>query len=116
MKVEKNILNIEVIEAISKCHLLSFSFYRNLPYGNKYLPNISLVLVNLNNWIDGDLSEIRLVFEGIIDLKVGKIDSLLIPQIEIQDIRSHQIEEVKFKISEVENSMFTFLCSDFYVT
>lgn len=116
MKVEENILNIEVIEVISKCHMLSFSLYRNLSDGNEYLPNISLVLVNLNNWIDGKLSEIRLVFEGVIDLKVGKIDSLLIPQIEIKDIRFHQIEGVKFKISEVENSMFTFLCSDFYVT
>lgn len=115
MRVKNDISKFEAIDEIRSSYLAEFSFYRILTSRMEFLKNISLVLINSNNFIDGKASENRLIFEGVSDLKIGEINALLIPQIEIQDISAHQIEGVSFKVSEVENLMFTFLCSDFYV-
>lgn len=107
--------DFEAIEEIRNSYLVSFCIYRNLSTDIESLPNISIVLINRSNLNHEKTNETKLVFEGVVDLKVGKVADLFIPQIEIQNISSYQIEGARFKVSEVEHSMFTFLCNDFHL-
>jgi hypothetical protein len=55
--------------------------------------------------------ETILKFRGVRSLKIAEDQMLSFVQIELYDVSEHQLEWVKFKVVEEENSLFSFLCA-----
>ena len=60
-----------------------------------------------------ECDKIKITFWNCSQIKMGDIDGFLSPTFTIEDITSRQLEKLNYKISEIENSTFSFLCSDF---
>lgn len=55
----------------------------------------------------------EIIFNGVKDIKIGKLEGLLKLVIDIRDLSSSQLEGIKYKIFESENDIFSFNCNDF---
>lgn len=72
--------------------------------------DLNLVLSDYPYW-EGDL-KLDIEFKGIRGLKLGDIENLYRVCINIDNVSSNQWEEVKYRVSEIENDIFSFWCKD----
>ena len=87
----------------------NLSLFRDINNTNYERFDLELVLVAYPNTND---DELKIIFEGICDLRFGNICDMFKIIIDIEDISSYQIEDIHYKVSELENSMFSFSCKD----
>ncbi len=52
-------------------------------------------------------------FHGVTELKIGDLNGLLSSVIIVSDISSRGLEDVRFKVTDIEAGCFSFLCMDF---
>ncbi|MBP1988685.1 hypothetical protein [Paenibacillus eucommiae] len=56
---------------------------------------------------------LKLYYFGVVDLKVGNLDTIFRLDIGINDISNRQMEGVKYQVIENENLLFSFYCREF---
>jgi len=55
----------------------------------------------------------EIIFSGVRNFKMGKIDGLFALFVNIIDISGDQLENISYKVTEEENDMFSFYCKSF---
>jgi hypothetical protein len=77
---------------------------------SRYEMDIVLSKVSAN-----EARDLHVRFLNAVGIKIGDIESMFGMQISIVDAGRDQWEGVSFRVSEEENSTFSFACSDFFV-
>ncbi|MCX7289593.1 hypothetical protein [Janthinobacterium sp.] len=93
--------------------LESISLNRLIKKGFASEYKIEIILLNIDNDV---VEAISMQFINSVDVKIGDLNNIYAMQLEIDDISSDQLEGVRYRITEQENSSFSFSCEDFYVT
>lgn len=73
--------------------------------------SVEIVLCEYPNYSD---EEYKLVFHGVRDLHIGNIENLFRVNLRIENISDWQIENVRYKVVEEENDLFSFLCKEIH--
>lgn len=95
--------------------LTRFSYLEEIKIGRKISGNecsdysVEIVLCEYPNFSD---EEYKLGFHGVRDLHIGNIENLFRVNLRIENISDWQIENVRYKVTEEENELFSFLCKD----
>jgi hypothetical protein len=58
-------------------------------------------------------ARLRLDFQNVRDLKIGRLEHNLTWFLEIRSIRDHQLEELNYRVVESEEDSISFYCADF---
>lgn len=58
---------------------------------------------------------LRLVFTGVRDLHLGRLEGFCHLQIEVRSVRDHQLEDLRYRVVEEEEQSFAFYCHDLAV-
>lgn len=90
--------------------LKSVNFTRNISKNGctDYEAEITLYDVNTNR-------QLKMHFSTVTDIQLGNIEGMFGLIIEIKNIKDRQIENASFRVTEEENDIFSFNCSDFYI-
>lgn len=56
---------------------------------------------------------LRIVFEGVRDLRIGSLEGLLALRLELRSVRDSQLEGLRYRVVESEHEAFSFYCSNF---
>jgi len=74
---------------------------------------INLILTNYP-YYEGD-EIFNIIFKGVKDIKIGKLDGLLKLVFEIRDLSSDCLENIKFRVYESENEILSFYCNEIII-
>jgi hypothetical protein len=96
-------------------YLKKFSFWWHEQEPEKFNLILEIVLgsVVLDGNADvkkGTREDVTLKFSGVRLLKFGDLQTLSVAQIEVNDVSDHQLEGIKFNVTEEENGLFSFVC------
>ena len=91
-------------------YINSIHLNRNL-IGNE-ISDFSLTLTLSNNQVIDENDKVTIKFWNIRELKLGEIDNLFRVYISISDISNRQMDGIRYRVSEEENNLFSFLCKD----
>jgi hypothetical protein len=92
--------------------LKSFSFKRLIDGDRIGNFDVEIVLTTLKL---GEEESLCLQFSNVFDLKIGDaVHGFTGLQLEIEDVLNWQIEGAAFRVSEVEESAFSFYCKAFF--
>ena len=72
--------------------------------------DLYITLCNYPYW--DDEGQFTIKFSSIKDLKINDIDNLLKVCLNVRMIKDRQIENINFSVSDIENSLISFLCKD----
>lgn len=62
------------------------------------------------------VKSVEIEFIGVHELVLENFENLLKVTIDIIDISSFQLEGIKYKVSECENNLFSFMCNDILIS
>lgn len=95
-------------------------YYLIKPFQYKHLKSIKMDREILDGCIDGYSLELilqsfeykllKLKFKGVINVRFGDLDSMPGIQLEIRSLKGQQIENINYRIVDVENEIVSFLC------
>lgn len=91
--------------------IISFNFYKK---NNEYYELKDCIEIRLAKlpYYEGD-EFISLKFQNVCELNLGDVYSYCVPYITIIDVSENGFENIRYKITEDEHSIFSFLCEDF---
>lgn len=81
----------------------------NRSFDNDY--NLTMTLCDYP-YYEGD-ARLMLNFSGVRDFKIGELDNWFELELNITDISSSQMEDIKYRVTENENLLFSFYCNAF---
>lgn len=92
-------------------HVISFNFYKK---NNEYYELRDCIEMRLAKlpYYEGD-EFISLKFQNVCNLDLGYVYSCCVPYITIRDVSENGLENIRYKITEDEEAMFSFFCEDF---
>jgi hypothetical protein len=108
MIIKNDVAKFEEIRRSDYSYLKAISFVRDFDESPAYRGEI--VLASL-----GENGEMRIEFMAASEVKIGNITHMHGILVEIEDVSSWHWEDVSFRIRDVEEDSFSFLCSDFSV-
>lgn len=55
---------------------------------------------------------LKIIFNGVKDLKIGNLEGLFILVFDIIDVSNRQLENIKYRIYEIEQKALSFYCKE----
>ncbi|GHU12335.1 hypothetical protein FACS1894185_6670 [Betaproteobacteria bacterium] len=108
MMIKNDVAKFEEMRRTDYSYLKAISFVRDFDESSAYRGEIVLASLDEN----GDM---LIEFANAIGVKIGNITHMHGVLVEIEDVSSWQWEGVLFRIRDVEEDTFSFLCGDFSV-
>ncbi len=91
--------------------LKAINFSRNISEDNCSLYEVELVL---SKPVDGGFKGLRVRCMNASDIKIGNVEGMPGLLIDIEDVSNRQLEGVAYKVTELEESAFSFCCEEFF--
>lgn len=89
-------------------YIASINIHRDM-YGDEISDyTIDIDLVSFPHWVDNE--KVKISFEGVKKIQFGNIENLCKVYISVLDIKQDQLESLNYKVTEIENDMFSFYC------
>ncbi len=92
--------------------LQELKFTRDINTNGCSTYSAEIILCQLVNY---SIKKIFVHCEGVVDIKLGDIEGMYGMLLEIEDVKSKQLENICFKLTEQENESFSFLCNTFCI-
>lgn len=109
---EKNKLILDFYEQQKKYgYLETINLSRNAEVGEEWGYSLNIILFKFPYCVGA--KKICLSFNGVRNLKINEIDSLLKLYIKITDISKNQMEKINYKVEDVENNIVSLYCESF---
>jgi len=71
--------------------------------------HVEIILYRPNN------KQQKIFFRDVRDMKIGRLDNLCVPLITVSDVSSYQWENIKYRVYDDENDLFSFYCRGYTV-
>jgi len=109
-KYDKLVKDFESLKPIQFGVLKSFEISREIEGNECSEYKIELKMCDFPK---NDSKILYLIFYGVRDIKIGRLDGIINLVIVIESIRGHQLEDLNFRVTECEEHTFSFYCADF---
>lgn len=107
-------MNNDIIDTVFKLSANKFVESINVSREINYdsVSGYTLVLILSDYpYIGGD--KLKLTFHDVQELKLGDVNNLFDPLLKIEDVSDRQLENINFRVTELEYAMFGFWCKNF---
>lgn len=91
-------------------YIQSLNIYREMDNSSTKEYNLELI-ISTCPFYKGD-KRLKLVFYNVQELKLGDINNFYKIFLEITDIHSRQLEDIRYYVNEMEYNIMSFWCSD----
>lgn len=93
-------------------YLESIHAHRRLNEENCSEYTLDIILCDLD--VANGQTKMLLTFTNARDIKIGRLEGILVLMVNIRDISTDQMESINYEVVEEENNIFSFYCEDFY--